>query len=318
MKKIYLSLLAVLISVNCLAQDLNSDFGKISLIVILPENKDIPAEARQLLATRLQQIVTQNGIASSDWNDRFAITARTSVVQKDITPTNPPRISQRLEVTFMIGDVIENKIYETASITLTGVGANETRAFVSAFQNINPTNRIFSEMIEKAKEKIVQYYNTNCDEHFQRAKLLEANQQFAEAIYTLMQVPNVNVECYNNAQNLALELLTKKINFEGEVLLRQAQAHWTRANTLEGATRALALLAGINPTANCQPQVETLIGEINEKLRFSEKREWDLMMQAYKDDLELTKQHIEAVRQVAIEFGKNQPKEIHHKRVSLW
>jgi hypothetical protein len=337
MKRIYLSALTFLVSVGCMAQATDSDFSRISLSVVLPENNTIPAEANQLLETKLKQIVTRYGIADNDLNERFVITAKSSVVQKNITPTNPPRISQRLEVTFIIGDVVENKIYETTSLTLTGIGTNETKAYISAFQNIRPDNKIFADLVNNAKAKIMQYYIANCNTYLQKARILETKQQFDEAIYTLMQVPNVSVECYNNAQNLATELVIKKINFEAEILLKQAQAKWAGANTLENAIVTLEILGKINPMATCQPQVETLIKTINDKLRADEKQEWDFKMQQYNDtkareqrnfefmvkqhdgDHKLSRQRIEANRQVAIEFARNQPKEINTtKIVTLW
>jgi len=312
MKRIYLWLVAFLFSATCVAQ-------QISLNVVLPENKDIPIEAKQLLETKLKQIVTRNSVADNDLNERFVITAKSSVIQKDVTSSNPPRISQKLEVAFMIGDVVENKIYETTSLTFTGIGTNETKAYISAFQNIKPDNKIFTELVNNAKEKVMQYYIVNCNTYFQKAKILETNQQFEEAIYTLIQIPNVSEDCYNNAQNLTIELVLKKINFEAETLLKKAEAQWAGANTLENATSALEMLGKINPIATCQPQVETLINAINDKLRVDEKQEWDLMVQQYNDNLKLSQQYIEVVRQVAIEFAKKQPKEVNNtKIVTLW
>jgi len=354
MKNVFL-LLIISISVNCLAQTAENDFGKISINVVLPESKDIPAEAKQLLETKLKQIVTKYGTADNGLSERFVITAKTSVIQKDIANSNPPRISQKLEVTFIIGDVMENKVYETASLEFSGMGTNETKAYISAFQNISIGNKIFAEMLENAKGKIMQYYNSNCDEYFKRAQVLETKQQFDEAVYVLLQVPTVSENCYNRAQDLATKILIKKINFEAETLLKQAQTQWTNANTPENATATLEILSKINLYADCQPQVEQLISEINNKLREDEKRAWEFKMQQYKDakekeqrdfefmakkyddakekeqrdfefkvkqhddSQELSKRRIEATRQVATEFAKNLPKVINiTKIVTLW
>ena len=336
MHRLNFILLTILLSVNVLAQTSANDFGKISLNVVLPENKDIPEEAQRLLETKLKQIVTRNGIADNGINERFVITAKTSIIEKDIAPSMPPRISQKLELTFIIGDVLENKIYETASITLSGMGTNETKAFISAFQNIIPDNKFFTEMTQKAKEKIAQYYNVNCEKYFQKAKVLEKSQHFAEAVYTLAQVPDVSENCYNRAQEKAMELVVMKINFDAETLLKQAQAQWAGANTLENATKTLEILGQINVMAACQSQVQTLITTINDKLRADEKREWEFKMQQYNDAKareqrdfdfqvkkhddkhQLSKQGLEVVREVALAFAKNQPKTNSKEKVKSW
>ena len=292
MKIINLILLMTFAFANGLAQTTPNDLGGISLNVVLPENNTIPAEANQLLETRLKQIVTRNGIADDGLSERFVITARTSVIQKDVAPTAPPRISQRLEVTFMIGDVVENKIYETASLTLSGIGTNETQAFISAFQNIRADNRNLAEMIQNAKEKITQYYNTNCDKYLQRAKILETDQQFDEAIYTLMQVPNVSEVCYNEAQNLAAEILDKKIKF-----------HVAADEKLQ---------------ADEQRERDFRMQQYDDA-KAREQRDFEFMAKQHDDAAQLSRQRIEANRQAAIEFARNQPKEINPiKIVSLW
>jgi len=315
----------------------NSDENRISLNVVLPANSGIPSEAEQLLETRLIQIVTRHGIADNGLSERFVITAKCNTIQKDITQTNPPRISLKLEVTLMVGDVVENKIYETASITVSGIGTNETKAYIQAFQNIRADNRIFGEMIEKAKVKIIQYYKTNCEQYLSKAKTLQSEQKFDNAIYTLMQIPSVCSECYNIAQNLATDITSRKINFQAASLLNQAKAQWAGAQNISSATATLAILGRINAVADNQPQVQNLIGDINAKLRADEKEQWEFKMKQYEDakareqrDFEfmvkrqsdnhqLSQQRIEAFRHVAGEFARNMPREINFKnKISLW
>jgi len=315
----------------------SSDEDRISINVVLPANSGIPAEAEQFLETKLKQIVTRHGIADNGLSERFVITAKSNTIQKDITQTNPPRISHKLEVTLMIGDVVENKIYETAAITVSGIGTNETKAYIQAFQNISPENKMFGEMIEKAKAKIMQYYNANCDQYLKRANALATEQKHNEAIYTLMQVPAVSSACYQKAQERAVEIARNKINFDAESLLNRAKAQWAGSQNIDNATRTLEILGRINVMANCQPQVQSLISDINAKLRADERQAWEWKMQQYNDakakeqrdfefmvrrhadSHELSKQRTEALRQVAIEFAQNLPKEINFKnKISLW
>jgi len=319
----YFILIAFVISSNVFAQQTASDEDMISLNVALPNNNNIPTEARQLLENRLKQIVTRHGIADNGENERFVITAKASVLSKDIMPSNPPRISQKIEVTFIIGDVIENKIYETASLEVSGIGQNETKAYVAAFDNIRPGNKIFGEMIGNAKTKIMLYYNTNCDKYLKKAQTLQAEQKFDEAIYNLMQIPSVSTSCYDKAQDLAIDIAAAKINFDAESLLNQAIAQWAGQKNYDNAAATLDILGQINVMANCQPQVQALINDINSKLRADEAARWAWKMQLYADAKEkeqrdfefMVKRHddghtlkmtqVEAGRQIGVASAEN-------------
>ena len=209
----------LILTLNCLAQTTENDLGKISINVVLPENKEIPTEANKLLETKLKQIVTKYGIADNGLSERFVITAKTNIIQKDIAQTTPPRISQKLEVIFMIGDVIENKIYETASLEISGMGTNETKAYISAFQNIGIGNKIFAELIENAKEKIMAYYSQHCEQIMREAQTLSKQNLHREAIYKLSQIPNLSKECYSKALVQQEKIYPQMIEAEGMKLV---------------------------------------------------------------------------------------------------
>ena len=319
MRIVKLLLLSVLFSMNCLAQTIENDLNKISLNVVLPENKEIPAEATQLLETKLKQIVTRNGVADNGLSERFVMTAKTNVTQKDIAPSNPPRISQKLEVTFMIGDVIENKIYETASLTLSGIGTNETKAYVSAFQNISPANRIFPEMMEKAKEKITAYYTARCEQMIQEAQTLSAQNDYYQAIYKLSQIPDVCKECYNEALVQQEIIYNQMLEEIGMQTFAQAKTVWAQSPNIEGASVAMSLIRRINPKVSFFDEVQKFVNQVTEKVEFQEQREWEQWVKEYNDQVQTQQMLIRAYRDVAIEFAKNQPQIINTtKIVTLW
>jgi hypothetical protein len=328
MKKI-IALLIVTLSVTlCKAQTVEMELGRININTMQPDYPNIPAEAKNYLETKLKQIVTRYGIGGSGYSERFVITAKVNVATKDIMPSNPPRVSQKLEITFMIGDVAENKLYETATLTAAGIGINETKAFIAAFTSINAGDKTLENLVTNAKEKIVAYYTVNCESIVKNAQLLAAQQHYDEAVYRLTQVPNVCKDCYAKAQKLANRLVVRKINVDAETLLQQATLQWTQAQDKESAANALALISRINSTADCQPKVKSLIAGINAKLRDDEKKEWDAMLQQSEDekareqrDFDFrVKQHddrqalshrqTEAIKLVGIAYAKNQPQTI--------
>jgi hypothetical protein len=108
--------------------------------VVQPERSDISAEAGKQLERKMTQLLTANGISSLDKNNRFVFTAKVDLTSKDIVATTPQRISEKLDLTLLVGDVVENKVFETITIPLIGIGINENKAFIAAInQQINST-----------------------------------------------------------------------------------------------------------------------------------------------------------------------------------
>ena len=61
-----------------------SSVGDIYISVVQPERNEIPQEAVQQLENKMHQLITANGIADTDPNGRFVITAKSFIVTTDI------------------------------------------------------------------------------------------------------------------------------------------------------------------------------------------------------------------------------------------
>ena len=146
------------------AQQFKDDVDRLTINPYVPPYEDLSDEAAKLLHTKLTQIVTANGVADNEYITRFILTARINVITKDIVAGPPQRISQKLEITLMMGDVEADKLYSTMTITAMGVGTSETKAYIAAIKNIKPRNAEITAFMEESKQKIVDYYETNSEE----------------------------------------------------------------------------------------------------------------------------------------------------------
>lgn len=325
MKKLILLLLVSITTYSAIAQDM-SDYGRISINAVQPSYSDIPDEASRYLENRLRRLITLYGMADNGLSERFVLTAKINITSKDIVPTTPSRVSQKMEVTLYIGDVVENKVYNSVSVSLAGIGINETKSFISAFQNLPINTPAIKTFVEEAKERIGAYYMDNCQSILTEANRLAHNQQYDAAIYKLVAVPNVCSECFEKCQTAAQEIYTRKINAEGTSLLQQAKNKWVAKKDYPSAEEALTILSQINAQAACQPQVNKLIEEINSKLRADEQREWEFKIRQYVDSLAMEQQKqkdktalqnasILAIQNIGVAFGKNQPKTINKTQI---
>lgn len=185
----------------------------------------IPAQARQALVARMEQAITQNGSGASDCVDRFVMLAKCNILEKDVAPTTPPRIMQTVEVTFILGDVIENKTYASVSFELKGIGTNETKAWQTAFSSLKSGDSQFKTMFEDAMGKIKSYYSANCVSIIAEAKTLASAGQYDRAIYSLMSVPGICAECRNDALAEAAALYQQKIDAEAGRFARKGKEY---------------------------------------------------------------------------------------------
>jgi hypothetical protein len=316
MMKKYLLIAICLLCVGKIYAQTKDNSGKISISAAQPEYKHIPEEANKLLESKMNQILTTYGIVDNGDAKRFVLTAKVNVLSKDIVPSTPQRISLKLEITFMVGDIIDNKLYETTALNVSAIGINETKAFTAAFGNINANNGKTVALLDNATNKIIAYYTSNCDVIIEKAQSLANLQRYDEAIYNLVCVPDVCNECYKKSQTLANELFVKKIDFDGETLLKNAKIQWMQQSDQSGANQVAELISQINPAAKCQPQVRKFISEISSKLSKDEKRDWEFKVKQHEDEVKFQHDLTKAFQSVGEAWAKNSINYLY--LISLW
>lgn len=297
------------------AQVTLDDFGRIVLNTYLPENMDIPQEAKNVLLTKLNQITSNNGMGGSQVNPRFIITANITIGTKDIIPGPPQMIAQNIDITLFVGDAITNTIFSNTTLSLKGVGTNENKAFIEAFKTINPKNKDVLSFLEEGKNKIINYYTSNCDFIIKEASTLSDQFKFNEAIYKLMMVPNVCKECYFKAKDAATIIFNKKIESDCTEKLKEAKLIWAADPTEIGALKASAIMINIIPSDNCKTEINKLSIEIKNKLQLEQKKKYDFDMLEMQKRYNTEQKIIDAQKQIALEQARNQTKTITYNNI---
>ena len=200
MKKIFTLLLGItLISSGVtFAQNNAGKADDEARISITPQvtDQEIPAAAKKNLLNKMKQICAKNGLAGDGNNPFFIMDASVDVLSKELTPTAPPMHALSLQINFFIKDA-GGAIYSETSYTTKGVGKNETKAYLQGLKNINTSKGQFKAMVDRGKEKIVEYYNSQCDFVISKAKAMQKQGRNDQAIKVLQSVPPVCKECYD-------------------------------------------------------------------------------------------------------------------------
>lgn len=332
MKRTLLILVALIWATVAMAQD----YGRIAINVVVPQLPNVPEEARAALETKMQQVATQYGLASNGLTDRFVMTAKVNVTSKDVAPTTPVKISQKMEVTLFIGDVVDNKVYESVVLNVAGIGQSETQSMIQAFNQIKPANPKLKAFVENAERKIIEYYTNNCSYILTEANTLAQQQKYDAAIAKLMAVPEVCRDCYEKCMAAAVKVYQSKLNNDGNALVQKARSQWLAKRDYASASEALATLGNVDPQSSAQGKAQALVDEINKHLRSVEaaaeaqrREEWEFVKKQYEDNLAMARQRqadattiqreqIAAAREVGIAYGKNQPRTITYNNFRTW
>lgn len=257
----------------------------IAINVYVPENASLPKESRDYLSDKVSRLLSDNNVQGKNYSDRFYMAVKVHIADRYIIDGMPQRISQKLEITYKIGDAVDNVIYSTYSKTYTGIGTNDTKSQINAFSQIK-SNSAYSSFIQEAKERIMEFYSDRCGSIVQEAEISAQNKEYDRAIYRLSLVP-YGVNCYNEVLTLMQKIYSEKMGYENLSLLSQAQQSWNSNPTKEGAKKAIVYLSKIKPNPGTQKQEQQLLDSMNEKLQKDEEKEWELMLRQYEYEQEL-------------------------------
>jgi hypothetical protein len=295
----------------------SDDSARIALTAYIPEqNEDLTPAIKSSLINKLNQIITQNGLGSAS-NSRFIITSNVAIVTKDITATAPIMHAYTLEITLYIGDGVDGTLFTSQSFTLKGVGTNETKAYISALNGLKTKDPAYQLFIEKAKNKIMEYYNSRCDFILKDVQMLSSQNKFEEAIVKLTAVPEVCKTCYDKAMDAIGPIYKKQIDRECKLRLMEATTIWNSAQDLYSAENAGSILVQIEPGAACYKEALLLSTKISKRVKELDQREWKFQMKEQQDNVDIQKATIRAARDVGVAYGNHQPN-ISYKVYGWW
>lgn len=293
----------------------SGELGKIALATYIPAQESMPEHASNMLTNKLNQIISTNGIANSSYNSRFIITANANVMTKDLLATAPPMTALTLDVTLYIGDGIDGKKFASKSLTVKGVGTNEAKAYIDAMKSINQNDTGIQFFVSNAKNKIIDYYNTTCNQLIKEVQMLEKQNLYEEAIFKLTSVPVECTDCYNKTMAVIPALYKKTINRNCTVKLAEANNLWNANQNYDTAVSVGEILNSIDPSSACFNEVKAFSNKVGKRVIEIDKREWSLN---YEKEVGMQKDLIKAYRDVGVSYGNGQPKNVTYNVVGWW
>ncbi len=303
MKKLLIIGLVASMTLSMQAQkQLTAPESTLALSVLVEEPVEpAPLASKQMLEQKLNNLLTQNGIASMDYLGQFFITARALPTSKDILAGPPTKISETMEVAFYIADYYNQLVFATTSATVKGIGETESKCYMNALKQIKLNTPEMKAFVAEGKKKIIEYYNTQADKMIEKARALAKMKEYEQAMWIVSTIPS---ECdkYNEALKTGMDIYQQYTDHMCNVNLAEARAVWASEQNAIGAAAAGEYLSKIYPEAKCYGEAMDLYKEIKGKVL----DDWKFEMKVYQDGVDLESQRINAMREIGVAFGKGQ------------
>lgn len=237
----------------------SDDLARISLTAYIPDQVEgLPDIAKGNLTNKLNYLVTQSGMSGGD-NNRFIITASLNINSKDVVGV-PAKTQLKLDLTLYIGDGIEGNKYSSVILPISGVGNNETQAYIQALNKINLQNPNIQKFINDGKSKIIEYYNSKCDFIIKEAQSMASRNEFESAIFKLSSVPEVCKDCYDKSMDAISVVFKAKMERECQSNIAKSKS----LKTQEKFDEAAEVLSTILPDLSCYKEAQVIMTEIND------------------------------------------------------
>jgi hypothetical protein len=293
-----------------------SDEVRVALTPVLPTDSmpELPAGARSILANRLRQLANANGYGGTAYLPQFILAARPALLEKKVAGTAPTKIWVEIELTLYIANQFAQVVFSTTSVTIRGVGATDTEAYMDAYKGFSIQKNDIKEFAKKGRTEITNFYNTQCDLIMKRVDMLTNINEADAALDMLLSIPDVSTSCFNKAAEKAPAVFKAAADQQCQKFLQAAKTAWANAPNRAGADKATYYLNFVLPQSRCQGDADKLLTEI--KTKMLEIEQWD--RKQYTDQIELMRLYIQALRDIGVAYGEGQPNTQIHVKGWLW
>lgn len=258
------------------------EFGErinIKLTPYIPEYENLTVQDKEILTTRLNEVLSMLGYGGEGSNPRFIIGPSIILLSSEITSTAPTLFSNTYEVTFFVLDIIEETTFASFTTQFKGAGQSQTKCFINGFREINLKTKAFYDFLKTAENKISDYYKMNCDK-FLIAADAEMQERNYESAYTILK--NIPLEadiCYMQAQKKRESVFKAILKNDCNEVFAKMKAEFGKMNDPSASgynEEAMAYYLLIDRESTCFSEAETIYNQYIKQLKPQQKRDWDL------------------------------------------
>ena len=160
---------------------------KLTIMKPKPQGK-ITEQISDLVKQRMLDMVTANGIGGIGGDPAMVFACGISNVSKKLTGTAPQKTQVTLDVQYYVANLASGTVFGSLTDQVIGVGNNEDQAYKNAVSQLKNSNKV-GQMLKKANDNIIQYYNSNAASIQAEVEALIAKNDYERAYSLLRGVP---------------------------------------------------------------------------------------------------------------------------------
>lgn len=301
-----------------------ASFAQTDLVAVTPyvcDELELPAGVKNTLQQRMLQLATQNGYGSL--SGEFVLTPNVLVLDKKTTATAPAQFIVDLEISVYVVAVAEQTIIAETAVPVRGIGASESKAYISAINRLSPRTPAMRNFMNSCRERIVDYYAQRVPVLIAKAQSLADREQYVEAVAVLDAIPE-SVPEYASVASLKVELATQLLDRVAEMAMQRAKVEMVKGNYAE----AMDALVAVNPASNKAKEAYAMIDQVAAKMSEAERaareaelarleQEREASQRAFDNQMMLEKMRLEASSKAA-ESARSAAAEVSLSGINAW
>ncbi len=305
-------LLLIICSLGLSAQktkDIN-DINNISLSIIMPDNIDgLSSRAMSKIESKIQHIVTQNGISGQGYTNDFLIYPKFEIYDDNVIEGMRNIHQINADFNLFIKQYKTGRVFSSYVTSISGAGLSKEKAIINAISKISTRDKKLKEFIESGKQKIINYYENNCNQYIADSDMAMKMKQYQKAIAILSTIPREAQKCYARIQDKSVQAYKAYQKDQCKRNIMKAKAKLA-ANSYRDA---LYYLQYIDPESPCGQEAKTLINQSAAKIDAKEKKEWDRIQKRYNDNIKMEKYRLDIMKEIAKSYFKSKPQTVIYK-----
>lgn len=310
---IYVLLLAALLTTRTASAQLTSsaangpsasDLGKIALSVVVESNADkLSSSQLSKLESKLLAIAARNGVSGQGYEGNFVLTPKFEVFNVQTVEGMRSLKVVDADLNLLVRQNTTSMVFATYTTKLQGSGTSENEALDNAIQKINPANPELKGFMDEAKRKIIQFYNAKCGQILKESDRVANLGDYDKALAILTAVPVEAEQCYGQIEKQSISIFKRYQKKACNQQLLRAKAYIAGNQFLAG----LETLALVDPESSCFAESKGVIAATERKINVEEQRYWGLIRQQMRNQFELNKLYIKAVRDMSVAYYSRRP-----------
>jgi hypothetical protein len=234
-----------------------ADLGNIAIAVVVPKSA-LTVDQRNQLGNTLLQAATANGISAMGGVAGFELTPIVIVTKEGEAGDLQKFKYVTLNVTMAIKQTTQNIAFGSTSVVLNGNGSTREEAITQALGSLSPADERLLKLVETGKSRILNYYQTSCDQIRSDAKARAGTGNAPDAIALLMTVPREASACQKAAAADAAVLYVAYRDAQCDGMVRAARASLS-ARDFEGAKVKAEL---VDPGSKCGKSADGVLKDL--------------------------------------------------------